>query len=93
MGWVLVGGRDPASTIKRYAERVDLLHVKDMVRDPSSPTGYRSVEIGKGRIDWSSVFEAAQAVKLQGYFVEQEAPFKRPILESLAMSREYLHAV
>jgi sugar phosphate isomerase/epimerase len=93
LGWVLVGGRDPASMIKAYAERVDLLHVKDMVKDPASPTGYRSVEIGQGQIDWGGVFEAAQAVKLQGYFVEQEAPFKRPILESLAMSREYLRAI
>jgi sugar phosphate isomerase/epimerase len=93
LGWVLVGGRDPASTIRSYAERVDLLHIKDMVKDPASPTGFRCVEIGQGQIDWRGVFEAAHAVKLQGYFVEQEAPFKRPILESLAMSREYLRAI
>ncbi len=93
LGWVLVGGRDPAATIKTYADRVDLLHVKDMVRDPASPTGFRSVEIGQGQIDWHGVFDAAHAVKLQGYYVEQEAPFKRPILESLAMSREYLRAI
>jgi sugar phosphate isomerase/epimerase len=79
--------------IRKYAERVDLLHVKDMVRDPASPTGYRSVEVGQGLIDWHEVFEAAHAAKLKGYFVEQEAPFKRPILESLAMSREYLRAL
>lgn len=93
LGWVLVGGRDPASTIRTYADRVDLLHVKDMVKDPASPTGFRSVEVGQGQIDWHGVFEAAHAVKLQGYYVEQEAPFKRPILESLAMSREYLRAI
>ena len=93
LGWVFVGGRDPAAMIRKYAERVDLLHVKDMVKDPASATGYRSVEVGQGLIDWRSVFAAAHAVKLQGYFVEQEAPFKRPILESLAMSREYLRSI
>ena len=92
LGWVLVGGRDPASTIRKYAERVDLLHVKDMVKDPASPTGYRCVEVGQGLIDWHAVFEAAHSAQLQGYFVEQEAPFRRPILESLAMSREYLRS-
>ncbi len=93
LGWVLVGGRDPAATIRTYAERVDLLHVKDMVKDPASPTGYRCVEVGQGLIDWHAVFEAAHAVKLQEYFVEQEAPFRRPIFESLAMSREFLRAI
>jgi len=93
LGWVLVGGRDPASMIRKYAGRVDLLHVKDMVKDAGSATGYRSVEVGSGLIDWRAVFEAAHAANLQGYFVEQEAPFKRPILESLAMSREYLRTV
>ena len=93
LGWVFVGGRDPAATIRKYAERVDLLHVKDMVKDPASATGYRSVEVGQGLIDWHAVFDAAHAAKLKGYFVEQEAPFKRPILESLAMSREYLRTV
>jgi sugar phosphate isomerase/epimerase len=93
LGWVLVGGRDPASMIRKYAERVDLLHVKDMVKDPASPTGYRCVEVGQGLIGWRDVFKAAHDVKLQGYFVEQEAPFKRPILESLAMSREYLRSL
>lgn len=93
LGWVRVGGRDPASMIRTHADRVGLLHVKDMVKDPASPTGFRSVEVGQGLIDWHGVFAAAQAVKLQGYFVEQEAPFKRPILESLAMSREYLRTV
>ncbi len=93
LGWVLVGGRDPASMIKSHADRVDLLHVKDMVRDPACPTGFRSVEIGQGLIDWRGVFEAARAAELQGYFVEQEAPFRRPILESLALSREYLRAI
>ena len=93
LGWVLVGGRDPATMIKTHADRVDLLHIKDMVKDPASPTGFRSVEVGQGLIDWHAVFEAAHAAKLQGYYVEQEAPFRRPILESLAMSREYLLAV
>ena len=93
LGWVRVGGRDPASMIRTHADRLDLLHVKDMVRDPASPTGFRSVEVGQGLIDWHVVFEAARAAKLQGYFVEQEAPFRRPILESLAMSREYLRTL
>lgn len=93
LGWVFVGGRDPAATIRKYADRVDLLHVKDMIRDPASATGFRSVEVGQGLIDWRAVFKAAHEVNLQGYFVEQEAPFKRPILESLAMSREYLRSI
>jgi sugar phosphate isomerase/epimerase len=93
LGWVLVGGRDPATMIRTHADRVDLLHVKDMTKDPASPTGYRSVEIGQGLIDWRGVFAAAHEVGLKNYFVEQEAPFRRPIFKSLAMSRRYLRAI
>lgn len=90
LGWVAASGLDPAATIRKYAGRVELLHVKDMVKDTPE---YRSVEIGKGIINWKPAFEAAQAAKVKGWFIEQEAPFRRPIFDSLAMSVAYLKAL
>ena len=90
LGWVAVSGQDPVAMMKKYASRLDLLHVKDMVRDAGEPTGFRSVEVGKGMIDWKGVFDAAKAIGIKGYFVEQEAPYKKPVLESLGESEAYL---
>lgn len=90
LGWVAVSGQDPVAMMKKYADRLDLLHVKDMARDDGEPTGYRSVEIGNGMIDWKGVFDAAKAIGVKGYFVEQEAPYKKPVLVSLAESKAYL---
>ena len=90
LGWVAVAGRDPAATMKAYASRIDLLHVKDMIHDPAMPVGYRSVEVGQGIIDWPAVFAEARAIPIKGFFIEQEPPFRRPVLDSLRMSQAYL---
>jgi sugar phosphate isomerase/epimerase len=90
LGWVLVGGRDPVVTMKAYGSRIDLLHVKDMMKDPAAAVGYRSVEVGQGLIDWHGVFAAAHEIGVKGYFIEQEPPFMRPALQSLAISHDYV---
>ncbi len=90
IGWVAASGNDPVAMLHKYAGRVDLLHVKDMVKDPAAPLGYRSVEVGSGFIDWKAVFAAAHATKVQGYFIEQEEPYLRPVLESLQTSSAYV---
>ena len=90
IGWVAAAGVDPVKAIQTYGSRVDLLHIKDIIKDPMAPIGYRSVEVGKGFIDWPAVLKAAHAAGVKGMFVEQEPPFLRPILTSLAMSRDYL---
>ena len=90
LGWVAASGHDPVAMMKRYAGRVALLHVKDMVRDPAIPIGYRSVPVGQGLIDWPAVFATAHAIGVQGFFVEQEPPFHQPVMQGLAASQAYL---
>ena len=90
LGWVAAGGRDPVETMKKYAHRIDLLHVKDMVVDATAPVGYRSVEVGAGMIDWKGIFTTAHRIGVKGYFVEQEAPYLKPVMTSLSESRAYL---
>ncbi|ESQ93311.1 hypothetical protein ABAC460_01000 [Asticcacaulis sp. AC460] len=90
IGWVAVGGADPAATIRKYADRVDLLHIKDMIQDPAEASGWRSVEVGAGVVKWAEVFAAAKEVGVKAWFVEQEAPYKKPILTSLAESVTHL---
>lgn len=90
LGWVAAAGHDPVAMIKKYKGRVDLLHIKDMVKDAA---GYRSVELGKGMITWKPIFQTARAEGVKQFFVEQEDPYVRPIFESLAMSIAHLKSL
>jgi sugar phosphate isomerase/epimerase len=90
LGWVAVAGSDPVAMMKKYADRLDLLHVKDMIKDAAIPAGFRSTEIGKGMIDWKPVFAAARELGVKNYFIEQEPPYLKPVIESLTESRAHI---
>ena len=93
-GWVKAAGQDPVRYLTRYPGRFHLLHIKDLKADSPNTSGkMTSVEVGRGIVDWKSVFKAAQAAGVKATFVEQEPPFVRPALESAKMSYEYLAAL
>ena len=66
------GGGDPAAAIRRYHDRIGLLHLKDVQAIPPSgaaPADYRFVELGRGRVDLPAVFDALRDVKYDGWAV------------------------
>lgn len=86
------GGGDPATAIKKYKDRLDCLHIKD-VKDTADAKGYIFVELGQGRVNLPSVFAALKAINFNGYaIVELDAvPVKgRTPLESGQITRDYL---
>ncbi|RAK50749.1 sugar phosphate isomerase/epimerase family protein [Phenylobacterium deserti] len=91
VGWAAVAGADPVAFLRKHAGKVDLLHVKDIATRPNA-TGPEpaSTEVGRGVVDWPAVFAAARATGVRSWFVEQEAPYRRPPFESLAISYEYV---
>ena len=97
VGWIAAAGYDPAEAVRRYRDRVHLLHVKDVATRARTPgriaADTRSVAIGAGTIDWAGLFRAARRAPLHSYFVEQEAPFTEPPLAALAKSIAFLRRV
>ncbi len=91
-GWVTVGGGDPVAYLKRYPERISMLHVKDFKR---SETGGKpgaepvAAELGRGTTDFKPIFEATKRGQIKHYFVEQEA-FDMPPFESLKIDADYM---
>ena len=71
VGWATVAGEDPAALIEQFGDRIELLHVKDVV-NVGLPT-QDFVDIGEGVVDWAAVFEAAQG-KVKLYVLEQDPP-------------------
>ncbi len=64
--WVKKGGQNPVEFIDKFADKLLLLHVKDVM--PDGTFG----EVGEGILDWPAIFEAAGATKVEHYAVEQD---------------------
>ena len=64
--WAKKGGHDPVEVINRYADRLPLLHLKDMMPDGSFG------EVGEGILDWPAILKAAQNAGVVHYAVEQD---------------------
>jgi sugar phosphate isomerase/epimerase len=79
--WVAYAGVDPVQYLQTLADRVVLIHIKDMAADRSM------TEVGKGILDLRQIRAFAQAHGLWE-IVEQDHP-QIPSLESARISLEY----
>ena len=93
-GWVEVAGLDPAEFITKHANRIGLLHVKDVKPGSEASTRFGPTvpftEVGRGSVNWTKVFEAAKKAGVSRYYVEQDTT-ERPPMEAIKISRDYLH--
>jgi sugar phosphate isomerase/epimerase len=92
--WAHVAGVDPASVLKKYANRVPLVHLKNVAdgiekryNEGVPKTAFR--EVGNGVIDIPAVLRAAAQAGVRHYFVEQDQTPGDPV-ESLRQSFQYL---
>ena len=90
VGWVVVAQQDPIAILNKYKDRVIALHVKDVAKRESPDKDPASVALGEGVIDWKKVIGTAKANGTKAFFYEQEAPYTRPVLESVKISGDYL---
>ncbi|HXJ93988.1 MAG TPA: sugar phosphate isomerase/epimerase [Terriglobia bacterium] len=92
-GWMAVAGHDPAAYLRKYRTRYSMLHVKDEL-DLSKPTtsllGASATELGRGKIDYKPIFQAAKVAHIKHYFVEQEAFPDAPVFEAIKIDCDYL---
>jgi inosose dehydratase len=93
----LAGGGDPAAAIEKYHERIQLVHLKDVVNIPLDTPGakypFKFVELGRGKVDLPAVFAALEKVKYHGWAVVEldRVPDQSSTPKQCAMtSRKYL---
>ena len=77
--WVKRGGKNPVEFIGKFADKLSLLHVKDMMPDESFG------EVGAGVLDWPAILKAARQTNVMHYVVEQDVCPGDPF-ESIATS-------
>jgi inosose dehydratase len=63
------GGGDPVAAIRKHRDRLSLLHLKDVETVASSKSGYRFVELGRGRVDIKGVIGALSEIGFDGWCV------------------------
>jgi len=93
--WSTVAGVDPVSVLKKYGNRVEMMHLKNVApgvekryNENIPRTAFR--EVGNGVVDVPAVLKAAADAQVKHYFVEQDQTPGDPIA-SLRQSFEYLH--
>ena len=92
--WVSRAGKDPVDFLRKYGDRIQLLHIKDMkpVSAPAFDTetgGDAFTEVGTGTIGWRRIFDEAGKTGVRYAFIEQDK-CARPPVESARMSYENL---
>jgi len=80
--WVQHGGASPVVWINKLADRLPLLHVKDMAMRGREQL---YAEVGEGNLDWEGIIAAAQDAGVKWYIVEQDICQHDPF-ESLEIS-------
>jgi sugar phosphate isomerase/epimerase len=93
-GWVVIGGHKPEEYLTRYPDRYVMLHIKEFKLDGWKP-GMEpvSTEMGRGSIDYASIFAAAKKARIRHIFVEQEAFPDMPAMDALKTDADWLKSV
>jgi len=64
----LQGGGDPVAAIRKYRDRIRIVHLKDVRRIDAAP-GYEWVELGRGRVDVKGCVAALREVGFAGWAI------------------------
>ncbi len=83
--WIVKANQDPVAYLRKHPDRIVLFHVKEM--DKSARRGI--TEVGRGVIDFKTIFASAPAGAIKHYFVEQDTCPGSPF-DSLKISFDYL---
>ena len=87
--WVSAAGGDPVDWINKLAERIDILHLKDMTLSIKDET-YRVTEVGNGNLSFAPIIKAAEEIGVKYYVVEQDDHWEGGPINALRLSAEYL---
>jgi sugar phosphate isomerase/epimerase len=93
--WIAHGGQNPVKLLKKYPDRWELMHLKDMRK--GTPTGLltgssdvnNDVALGTGMLNLPAILREAAKVGVQWYFIEDESSRSEDqIPESLVYLRD-----
>ena len=72
LAWVLVGGADPATYIRKYKGRCPTVHAKDVVLAKNGKKQHFT-PLGQGEQNWPEIFAAGDEAGIEWYIYEQDS--------------------
>lgn len=92
VGWAAAAGQDPVALFTRYSGRFTAMHIKDIKATtlPNIALKMDPSDVGSGKLDWKMILPAAYSAGVRNFFLEQEAPFDKPRMESAENGFKFL---
>jgi sugar phosphate isomerase/epimerase len=93
--WAVEGGENPLELMKKYRDRLALIHIKDrkpvtgFTYSPMDESSHHFTEAGSGTIDWKTELGEARELGVKQFFVDQDGTDLR-IEQSLRVNWKYL---
>lgn len=82
------GGGDPAALIRRYAERITYVHLKDWCADP-----FDFLPLGQGELDFAGIMDALRESDYDGWITVELDSYPGSNREAAEMSRAHLESL
>ncbi|WP_068109248.1 sugar phosphate isomerase/epimerase family protein [Tropicimonas marinistellae] len=74
IAWVAKGGEDPVDWLKKYADRIIAVHVKDIAPEGENEEEDGWADVGEGIMDWRRLVPAIDATKSRFLVMEHDNP-------------------
>ena len=87
--WITYGGASPAYWIEKLANRIVVLHYKDLVI--SETDEQLMAEVGEGNLDWEGIIKATKKANIEYAAVEQDDCYGKDPFECLKISLNNLN--
>ena len=81
-------GGDPAELIRRYADRVPYVHLKDFVAEP-----FAFLPLGTGELDFAGILDELERAGYDGWITVELDDYDGAPVDAARASREYLDAL
>lgn len=88
LGWIQIGGGDPAHILKKYLNRCPVVHFKDFL---PADDGYVFMPTGYGAVDSASLYGMCRksAAGVKWYVMDHDCAYERDIFDDLTLSLTY----
>lgn len=89
--WISAGGGDPAEWLEKCAQRMPVIHLKDMCLSPKGEQ--RFAPVGEGNLNWKRILKKASKGGVKYMMVEQDDCYGMDPFDALAVSYRNLSAM